>query len=399
MKKIILLALLGSLALALNATNYVFDNGGGDNLWSNSANWVGDFVPPNPLPSGDEIIIDADAILDVIYVIDMGATLTINTITGSLTIDGANSLTNNGIIDVNLGATLINNNDLINNGSINNDGAFTSGDDPTDTFVNNGVFNNNTTGIFTNDQGTFTNNDGATINNDGSIINNIDANVNSEDNATINNDGAFTNNGDMTYNDMTPNFTGNTIINTGSLPITLLSFDPYKDGNTVVIKWSTASEKENAYMYVQRSRDGIHFISIHEEKGHGTTSQQQNYDWTDTKPMPGVNYYRLKQVDFDGKTTFHQIESVDFDGKTADSGIYLYPTEVQNQLTIMLDTPTRDDQSTLLIVDMLGRIMQQHRLSRDAVQQDVQVGNLPQGQYFITLQSGKTLQTARFVKL
>ncbi len=380
MKKTLLLSLLVSLAFALNATTYVFNNNGGDNLWNNSANWDINGVPPAPLMTGDVISINANCDLNVAFDLTAGATMNVNgvrlrvldpiafDVRGDLNITNTGKLTiqNGGTVTIRVTGTLNNSGTINNNGNLINRNSFT----------NSGTINNN-------NNGTITNGGRGTIDN-GS-------------NGTINNLGSITNNGAITIEP--GNFTGNSPTGMGNLPIELLSFDPYKVGNTVVVKWITASEKENAYMEVQRSRDGIHFISIHHEKGHGTTSQQQTYEWTDEAPMQGVNYYRLKQVDFDSNATVHEIRSVDFDGKTSNSSLHLYPTEVQNQLTVVLDAPVQDDQSALLIVDMLGRIVQQHKLSRDAVQQDVQVGNLPSGQYFITLQSGKTLQTARFVKL
>lgn len=185
---------------------------------------------------------------------------------------------------------------------------------------------------------------------------------------------------------------------TGTLPITLTRFDATQVANTVVLKWETASEQENAYMEVQRSRDGIHFIALHQEKGHGTTTEVQRYDWVDTRPLSGFNYYRLKQVDYEGKWEYHPIKVVDFKGKGVEGGIYLYPTEVRSRLTVALDTPTSEDAS-LLVVDALGRVVQRQRLGIGTIQEDMQLQDLPAGYYFMTLQSEQGLQTARFLKM
>ena len=146
------------------------------------------------------------------------------------------------------------------------------------------------------------------------------------------------------------------------------------------------------------SKDGINFVPLHQEKGHGTTSSVQSYKWTDAHPLAGINYYRLKQVDYDGKYEYHLIIAVEYNGKVTQAGIRLFPTVVKDQITIALDTPTTD-KTMLYVIDMLGRIVQQHPIGSGVAQQEISVPTLPQGQYFITLQSGKTVQTARFVKL
>lgn len=192
--------------------------------------------------------------------------------------------------------------------------------------------------------------------------------------------------------------TGGGFSSSGLLPITLVDFTPTQVGNTIALKWETASEKDNAYMEVQRSKDGIHFIALHQEKGHGTTGEPQHYDWVDTRPLPGTNYYRLKQVDYNGNYEYHKIESIEFKGKTADPGLQLYPTEVKDVLTVVLESPTSEDAS-LLVVDALGRVVQRHRLAIGSTLEEVQLSALPRGQYFITLQSGNSLQTARFMKM
>lgn len=206
--------------------------------------------------------------------------------------------------------------------------------------------------------------------------------------------GATTYTGQPTFT----NIVANGYLLNGALPIDLLSFDADQVGNTVVIKWATASEKNNAFMDVERSKDGIRFVAIHREKGHGTTSEPQQYEWIDRYPMPGLNYYRLKQVDEDGKYEYHKIDAVDFNGKTSDTGIRLYPTEVKDRVSIQLDTPPAAE-ALLYVVDMTGRILQRERIAAGTVQHDVQFTNLPAGQYMISLQSDKTVQTARFVKL
>ena len=85
-----------------------------------------------------------------------------------------------------------------------------------------------------------------------------------------------------------------------TLPVELLSFEAYVDGSQVVLRWSTAVEINNSHFDIERSEDATNFEVIGIVGGHGTTEQVQTYTFTDYKPFES-GYYRLKQVDYDGK--------------------------------------------------------------------------------------------------
>ncbi|WAC39615.1 hypothetical protein [Pedobacter sp. SL55] len=85
------------------------------------------------------------------------------------------------------------------------------------------------------------------------------------------------------------------------LPVKLASFTAKanKQG-TVSLAWSTASEQNNSHFEVTRSADGKSFAKIGQVQGNGNSSTTKNYSYVDASPVAGVNYYQLKQVDFDG---------------------------------------------------------------------------------------------------
>jgi hypothetical protein len=88
-----------------------------------------------------------------------------------------------------------------------------------------------------------------------------------------------------------------------TLPVTLTSFTAIKQANSVQLKWNTASEQNNSHFDVQRSTDGKDFLNIGKVTGAGNSNASLNYYFTDNRPSSGVSYYRLNQVDFDGKST------------------------------------------------------------------------------------------------
>lgn len=108
------------------------------------------------------------------------------------------------------------------------------------------------------------------------------------------------------------------------LPIVLVSFIGKYQVNTIALKWKTASELNNDYFNLERSLSGMDFNLLYSVTGAGTTSQPSEYLYIDEKPFPGINYYRLKQVDFDGNFTYSEIISVRADYQSNQS-ILLFP--------------------------------------------------------------------------
>lgn len=93
-----------------------------------------------------------------------------------------------------------------------------------------------------------------------------------------------------------------------TLPVTMALFTAKaKKQGTVNLVWATASEKNNSHFDVTRSVNGVDFDKIGEIKGAGNSDVVKNYSYTDANPSVGANYYRLKQVDFNGDFAYSQV--------------------------------------------------------------------------------------------
>ena len=95
------------------------------------------------------------------------------------------------------------------------------------------------------------------------------------------------------------------------LPIELISFKGNKLGNDNELTWTTASELNNDYFTVERTYDGINFEYIGKVNGAGNSTQNSDYFTTDYNVRPVINYYRLRQTDFDGKSTMSEVIAID----------------------------------------------------------------------------------------
>jgi hypothetical protein len=91
-----------------------------------------------------------------------------------------------------------------------------------------------------------------------------------------------------------------------TLPVSLTSFKGDLQNNEVSLNWRTASEQNNDYFEVLRAGEDKNFVSIAKVNGNGTKNEVSDYYYTDKSPLAGNNYYQLKQVDFDGKSTIHE---------------------------------------------------------------------------------------------
>lgn len=99
------------------------------------------------------------------------------------------------------------------------------------------------------------------------------------------------------------------------LPVELINFTATeKDNEYVELNWQTASEIDNDYFSVQKSKDGISWIEIDQVLGAGTSVQTNVYSINDYTPYMGTSYYRLEQFDFNGSSEYSNIDAVTFRG-------------------------------------------------------------------------------------
>ena len=113
------------------------------------------------------------------------------------------------------------------------------------------------------------------------------------------------------------------------LPIDLLHFNatPDYEREQVKLDWSTASELNNEFFTVERSSNGIEWNNIAQINGAGNSNNQINYQQIDESPLLGISYYRLKQTDFDGQSSYSNVVKVDFINEGNQLIVYPNPSE------------------------------------------------------------------------
>ena len=181
------------------------------------------------------------------------------------------------------------------------------------------------------------------------------------------------------------------------LPIELLSFDAWAQENqTALLEWVTAVEINNSGFEVERLEGANSWIKIGWVPGVGNSSEVQEYHFIDPEPQLGSNYYRLKQIDFDGKYEYTEIKEVYF-SNTPGSILSIYPNPVRDRLFLKI-SGSPEEWIECEIVNMQGQsVITSQQLS--TTHAGIKVSHLPAGVYFLkTVMSGET-STFRFVKL
>ncbi|UYZ59617.1 T9SS type A sorting domain-containing protein [Hymenobacter latericus] len=174
------------------------------------------------------------------------------------------------------------------------------------------------------------------------------------------------------------------------LPVELVSFDAKLRNGKVYLNWATAQEKNNRGFEVERSQNGSEFASIGFRAGHGTSAQRHEYSLVDEQPLGGVSYYRLKQLDNDGKVNYSPVLTVK-NGRVAD--VAVYPNPVDDVLNVRLSQGGAD--ADVVVSDLLGRIVLRGKLSANGT---FNTSSLQPGNYVVTITSGAEKVTRKVTK-
>lgn len=177
------------------------------------------------------------------------------------------------------------------------------------------------------------------------------------------------------------------------LPIDLTSFTATQRNNQVAVTWTTATEINNDFFNVERSKDGQRFDVIGQVAGAGNSTTTQKYEFIDNTPMRGTNYYRLTQTDFDGQSETFDVVSVDFDGKV---NVSVAPTQVTNTLTLSLEPMKTTGRVT--IFNLVGQKVYDNTIGAGTSSMEINATGFARGQYFARVSNGSLVETVRFIK-
>ena len=185
--------------------------------------------------------------------------------------------------------------------------------------------------------------------------------------------------------------------NTNILPVELLDFSIKCNGSENKLFWITASELNNDYFEVQRSYDIANWDIIAKIDGAGNSNKLLKYSFTDEK-LNQKAYYRLKQVDFDGKFVYSQILASECSNSLGES-IKIYPNPTSDNINILIEN-WNTETINLEIFDMMGRLIYSKNLNlfNYSTKESIDLSHFKSGIYMIRFTDNNTTQNIRIEK-
>ncbi len=189
---------------------------------------------------------------------------------------------------------------------------------------------------------------------------------------------------------------GPKILGGNTLPVSLLYFNAELTESNVALSWSTASEINNDYFTVQRSGDGEVFENVSTVKGSGNSTQIRYYNFSDEKPYSGLNYYRLKQTDFDGKYSYSSLVAVNFSRRTILE--VLAVSSDASSLKLLLNDPA-SGRRRVQILRLDGKTVSETYIETEKGTRSYEIPGsfLSEGVCTVLVQAGTDISTKKFI--
>ncbi|PZR24023.1 MAG: hypothetical protein DI535_22765 [Citrobacter freundii] len=186
----------------------------------------------------------------------------------------------------------------------------------------------------------------------------------------------------------------NTVVNDGTvgvktsanivLPLKLGNFEAAQNGTSVKLEWNTLYEENISAFVVERSSDGTsNFVQIATVAATGSAIGS-SYSAEDRNPVKGVNYYRLKMVDRDGRVSYSQMRVVRFEVEQ-DGNVHAFPT-INTTGTLYVELPRGWERAGIFVLNASGQRMDGARVSNtSSLSRNVSLKGLTSGLYLVSV--------------
>jgi hypothetical protein len=176
------------------------------------------------------------------------------------------------------------------------------------------------------------------------------------------------------------------------LPVTLTTFENTCTNAGVKLTWQTASEINSSHFDVENSSNGTTWTTIGTTKATGTGAAKKDYQFIDVKGA--ADFYRLKQVDKDGRFTYSATQKANC--KPKEASVHIYPVPARTELNVVINAG-KSSKVDILLVDVFGRVGR--KLNTDLKQGKnnlhLNVNGLAAGQYFLKIVGAEFMQTQK----
>lgn len=180
-----------------------------------------------------------------------------------------------------------------------------------------------------------------------------------------------------------------------ALPVELLYFSAIRKQENAELKWATISERNNSHFVLEHSIDGFNFSTLKIIEGAGDSFETIEYNYVHQTPISQVNYYRLKQIDYNGRYALSAVEVIN--ALNIEKKISLYPNVASNYIHLALnEIHSAEIQGT--IFNSMGEKMTDLSFKAGEGSLELDIAQYQTGHYFIKIKLDNTMLIKRFLK-
>lgn len=192
-------------------------------------------------------------------------------------------------------------------------------------------------------------------------------------------------------------FNGRVFYNVGVLPVEFKDFDAVLSNEKVELTWSTASEKNNSFYTIERSVNGIDFTELKKVSAAGNSIGTSMYHESDESPLAGISYYRIRQTDHDGRSTFTNILAVSKELELLE--MTASPVPACDYLKIAYNS-SNESAFHLKVYNLSGQILHDEEIqSKKGYNQTfIDVAKFEKGIYYLNIAGNGVTQKTKFLK-
>lgn len=181
---------------------------------------------------------------------------------------------------------------------------------------------------------------------------------------------------------------------TEPLPIEMSDFSAENTGNAISLKWVTETEQQSDFFTIERSPDCISYNILEKIYAAGYSAKPSMYCYIDKEPIEGISYYRLKQTDYDGKTTIFGPVAVSFE-ITEKEEFMAYPVPFNDYINIVTRNESLD-KASVYIMRVSGEVIKSFSIGSGLTILDM--SDIPSGIYFLRYIAGSIIHEIQILK-
>jgi hypothetical protein len=185
-----------------------------------------------------------------------------------------------------------------------------------------------------------------------------------------------------------------------TLPIKLADFTAKYTKPNVSLEWNTVQEHNFSHFIIERSTDGENFSQTALVFGAGESDKKLDYSYTDKdmKGREGIIYYRLKEVDIDGKFSYSAVRIIRLGDEKTSITLTTFPNPVTTDLRITLPSSWQNKHLHIDLYNVSGQLVNAQDIANSSQTESIPVASLQKGIYFVQVRNGAETTKQRIVK-